>query len=184
MGRRFFASVASIVAAFALFAGLIASGSLAQESGTPVAIEDDVPRPAHIHAGTCEELGDVVYPLTNVASASNTPGTPVASPAADDVPDAPLIASITDVDASLEDLLASEHAINVHASEENIQTYIACGNITGDPTAGELTVELNELNDSGYMGFATLLDLGDGTTEVAVALQQMDVGTPEATPQS
>ena len=184
MGKRLFASAASIVAAFALFAGMLASGSLAQESGTPVAIEDDVPRPVHIHAGTCEELGDVVYPLTNLTGATTLPGTPEASPVAEGVPDAPVYESITEVDASLEDLLASEHAINVHASEENIQTYIACGNITGDPVAGELTIELNELNDSGFMGYATIMDHGDGTTEVTVALQHTDMGTPEATPES
>lgn len=184
MGKRLFATAASIVAAFALFAGMLASGSLAQEGGTPVAIEEDVPRPAHIHAGTCEELGDVVYPLTPLTTAATIPGTPVASPIVEDVPVAPVYESITDIEASLEDLLESEHAINVHASEENIQTYIACGNITGDPTAGELTIELTELNDSGFTGFATIMDHGDGTTEVTVALQHTDMGTPVATPES
>ena len=32
--------------------------------------------PAHIHSGTCAELGDVVYPLTDVSADA---GTPVAS---------------------------------------------------------------------------------------------------------
>ncbi len=38
-----------------------------------------VAHPAHIHAGTCAELGDVVYPLTDVSADA---GTPEASPVA------------------------------------------------------------------------------------------------------
>jgi hypothetical protein len=33
--------------------------------------------------------------------------------------------SLTVVDASLEDILGAEHAINFHESEENIENYIA-----------------------------------------------------------
>lgn len=65
------------------------------------------PQPAHIHSGTCAELGDVVHPLTNVEGGS----------------------SETDVAASLEDLQGSNFAINVHMSEADIGTYVACGDI-------------------------------------------------------
>jgi hypothetical protein len=45
---------------------MVVPASLAQtpESGTGM----EGPHPAHIHAGTCAELGDVVKPLTDVAS--------------------------------------------------------------------------------------------------------------------
>jgi hypothetical protein len=65
------------------------------------------PQPAHIHSGTCAELGDVVYPLTNVEGGS----------------------SETDVAASLEDLQGGDFAVNVHMSEADIGTYVACGDI-------------------------------------------------------
>ncbi len=66
------------------------------------------PQPAHIHSGTCAELGDVVYPLTNVEGGS----------------------SESEVAASIEDLQAGEFAINVHQSEADIGTYTACGEIS------------------------------------------------------
>ena len=59
--------------------------------------------------------------------------------------------------------LAAEHAINVHESDENIQNYIACGELTGTPTEGLLQIQLSEQNDSGYQGMAALQDNGDGT---------------------
>ncbi len=67
----------------------------------------DTPQPAHIHSGTCAELGDVVHPLTNVEGG----------------------ASETMVAAPLADLQTGDFAINVHESEEAIQNYVACGEI-------------------------------------------------------
>ena len=54
----------------------------------------------------------------------------------------PVHVSETTVDVSLDDLLASPHAINVHESEENVETYIACGNITGTPEGRNLSVPM------------------------------------------
>ena len=189
MSRRILTSMASIGAIFALVAGIVVSGSLAgaQVSGTPIA-EDDVPRPAHIHAGTCEELGDIVFPLDPLTGVT-IQGSPVASPIVED-PASPevvqgevVIESITEVDASLEDILGGEHAINVHASQENIDVYIACGNITGEPTDGMLRIDVNELNDSGFAGFAVLESNDDNTTTVTVTLRDLSVPI-EATPSS
>jgi hypothetical protein len=69
--------------------------------------QPDVPQPAHIHAGTCEELGEVVHPLTNVEDGS----------------------SETTVDVSIDELQDGEFAINAHESEQNIANYVACGPI-------------------------------------------------------
>jgi hypothetical protein len=66
------------------------------------------PQPAHIHSGTCPDVGDVVHPLTNVENGS----------------------SETEVAASLEELQAGEFAVNVHQSEADIGTYVACGDIS------------------------------------------------------
>lgn len=173
--RRTFLSVGAIgIAASAI--GL--RTALAHEA-TPTA-GGEVAHPAHIHSGTCEELGDVVFPLNDVA-APEAGATPAASPAAADGGEV-VAESTTDVEASLDDILAAEHAINVHESAENIGNYIACGNVTGTPTDGMLRIELEELNDSGYTGEAHLLDNGDGTTTVTVTLMMAGdaAGTPAA----
>ncbi|HEV2073015.1 MAG TPA: cupredoxin family copper-binding protein, partial [Thermomicrobiales bacterium] len=111
---------------------------------------------------------------------------PAASPVAGSAGDV-VAESTTEVDASFEELLASEeYAINVHESAENIGNYIACGNPTGPATDGELHIDLEELNDSGYTGQAHLVDNGDGTTTVTVTLMTMGTGagTPAASGQS
>lgn len=146
--------------------------------------------PAHIHSGTCEELGDVAFPLGDVApigadaTPASTPDTMAASPEAgiDGPSDATDVVaeSTTEVEATLDDILATEHAINVHESAENIESYVACGDLTGPATEGELLVEVQQLNDSGISGEANLVDNGDGTTTVTVTLTQSGdtAGTP------
>ena len=188
MRKRLFAPMAFLVTVFVLIAGLI--GSTAAQDATPAEGEDlaaGTAHPAHIHMGSCgDTLGDVVYPLNDVALPGRTLATPGATPEAAMVstPATSLVASsTTTVDVSIDDLLASEHAINVHESMENIGNYIACGNITGTPDAGVLDIELEELNDSGYTGQATLVD-HDGSTTVTITIQETDAGTPEATPAS
>ncbi len=144
--------------------------SVAQEA-TPAT---GAAHPAHIHTGTCDTLGDVVFPLNDVASADMV-ATPVAG-------ESGMVAeSTTTVEVALDDILAAEHAINVHESAENIGNYIACGDVAGTATDGMLMIELLELNASGYMGQAMLMDNGDGTTDVTIML--MDSGmmaTPAA----
>jgi hypothetical protein len=139
--------------------------------------------PAHIHSGTCAELGDVVFPLSDVTMDMGTPeaspmagedmGTPVSDMAMGS-PEAGMdaLTSETIVQAALSDILGAPHAINVHESAENIANYIACGDVTGEATGEELSVELTPLNDSGYSGSAMLRDNGDGTTTVKIMLMQ------------
>jgi hypothetical protein len=153
---------------------LLGSSGLAQEA-TPegMAGTGDGPHPAHIHSGSCgEELGDVVVPLTDVAERT---GEAMGSGTGHAVK-----GSHTQAEMSLDDILASPHAINVHLSAEEIGTYIACGNLSGvvfeDPDDGErmLIIGLGELNDSGHAGIAWLSEDDDGTTEVAVNLIEPD----------
>jgi plastocyanin len=175
MAKRIFAPAAFLFVAFALFASTF-GGATAQDS-TPAADDDSVARPAHIHSGTCDTLGDVVFPLNDVASADAA-----AMPAAGNHEHAAQNESTVDV--SLDDLLAAEHAINIHESAENIGTYIACGDIAGTVTDGALEIELRELNGSGYAGKATLADGGDGTTTVTIMLMHGDAATPAASPEA
>lgn len=199
MGKRWSVPAALIVAALMLAAGLTLSGRsiVAQDMAASPTVGEEA-HPAHIHLGTCDELGEVVYPLADVAPVDGS-ATPmagmdatemeemVASPTTGEEEYEVVAWSETDVEAGLDEIIAGGHAINVHESMTNIQNYIACGDITGTPTDGELVIELEELNGSGYEGEATLTDNGDGTTTVTVELYESDEdtsGAPEATPTS
>ena len=196
MRQRF--SLHGFVALTFLFAAgfaLAPSASIAQDA-TPSVMQGTHQHPAHIHTGTCETLGDVVFPLNDL-TAPDMMGTPMAGMEATPMMgmtstpmagmDQVVARSTTSVEASLEDILAAEHAINVHLSAEEIEVYIACGDITGTADGGQLQIELQELNESGFHGIAILMDAGDGTTTVDAMLMQSEggmMGTPEATPTS
>lgn len=212
MAKRAFALV---IAAFIFTLGLVASGPALSAQGpvaTPADQEGpavEAAHPAHIHEGSCPEPGDVVFPLNDLTplgidvapevGTDPTPvgmsGTPVSMEVVSDATPVmeeatgvnPAVAesTTTDVAASLDEILGDEHAINVHESPENIENYIACGDITGTSTDGELQIVLEEVNNSGYIGEAHLFDNGDGTTTVTVTLMLSDfdtTGTPEVTP--
>ena len=193
MSRRWFVPTAIFAAVLmvAMSAVLGARSITAQDTASPEASPSAMaPHPAHIHLGTCDTLGEVVFPLPDVAAPSMD-GSPVAdaSPTAADSLASPtagmgeVVAESTteNIGASLADIVAGGHAINVHESVENIGNYIACGDIVGDATGTELTIALEELNDSGVMGQATLTDNGDGTTTVVVELMKVDdMATPTA----
>jgi hypothetical protein len=80
-----------------------------EEERTLVVVEVDAAghadMPAHIHPGTCDELvPQPRYPLANVVDGRST----------------------TEVNASLDDLLAGDVALNLHASNQEMQLYTAC----------------------------------------------------------
>ena len=157
------------VVAFAALA-LLAPVSLAQ---TPVADTAAEAHPAHIHSGTCDQLGDVVYPLADVVTQTGEEmgaagGHPVK------------VSEVNRVDVPLQEILDGGHAINVHLSAEEIGTYIACGDIGGvvhereNGEGTEIVIALAELNDSGHVGIAWLGDDGEGGTNVIVSLIEPD----------
>ncbi len=189
MVKRLFAPDTLVLAILVLALGFTVSSAGASAQGTPAAPRDQEaigPYPVHIHAGSCDELGDIVFPLnplTRVSADVPPGGTPVeAIPTAEVALDAtPADAATTDettvvagsstiVEASLEDILAEQHAINAHQSPENLEDYIACGDLPSEATDGEVRIELQEVNNSGYTGFAHLQDNEDGTTTVTVGL--------------
>ena len=98
----------------------------------------------HIHSGQCgDTLGGVVHPLTSFVDGAGV--------------------SLTTVDAMLSSLRNGDFAINSHKKGEP-GVYTSCGNI---PTAAEsVTIALNELNDSGQSGWATLTARGAQTEVV------------------
>ena len=176
----------------------VAAGALLLGGFSPTSAEDEEAYPAHIHAGTCEELGEVVFPLTNVSEMGMMEGMMSGTPQADDAamemsePTGAETAfgietSYTLVDASLEEIVEGGHAINLHESKENIENYIACGDIGGRietgpgmDEGGTLVVGLGELNDSGYAGIAVLEGKGDQTEVVIYLAEGLTGGTGAA----
>jgi len=127
------------------------------------AVQADPPHPAHIHNGLCPKPGDIAQPLNDLVIGTDQP-VGVASAF-------PVEVSVGTVPMSLNDILASEHSINVHQSADAMDKYIACGDIGGHMLGDNaLAIGLNELNGSGHRGVAWLQDNGDGSTSVNVFL--------------
>jgi hypothetical protein len=65
--------------------------------------------PAHIHAGTCEKINaQPEWPLTSVTNGTSTS----------------VVKGVT-----IDQMLKTPYAINVHKSTSDLATYVACGNI-------------------------------------------------------
>jgi plastocyanin len=160
------------------FAAMAALTALVFLAPAMAAQDDDAPHPAHIHAGTCAELGDVVYPLTDVAVAEGESSGPESA--------LPVKVSETVVDAPLQEIIDGGHAINVHLSADEIGTYIACGDIGGVVNTGEndsdqeLIIGLGELSDSGHSGVAWLGADGDQTHVAIMLLEPSEMASAGA----
>lgn len=102
----------------------LAEQNESSESGTAVLTEKDgkvmvtlnltgapstTPQPAHIHAGSCPDVGAVAYPLTDAVNG----------------------VSETTLDVSLADLAGKQPlGINVHKSAAQLKVYVACGDLS------------------------------------------------------
>jgi plastocyanin len=153
---------------------LVLLGGLFLVSSRTLGQEASPARPSHIHDGDCDELGQIIQPLTAltvpVGQVSGNEDAVVAE------------AAFTVIPLSLDELLATDHALKVHLSKEQIQIYLACGDIGGTVDAnGALIVGMKELDNSGYTGIAYLAPAGDGGTSVSVLIAKvLPGGTPEA----
>src|SRR5688572_23002481 len=144
---------------------LTASGGQAQDASPE--------RPSHIHEGSCDELGAVIQPLTFL----NVPSGPVAGSSGAVVAEA----AFTSIPQTLDELLAADHSLKVHLSREQIEIYLACGDIGGALDAdGALIVGMKELDGSGYTGIAYLVPAANGTTSISVMIAQVLPGAPGA----
>jgi plastocyanin len=134
-------------------------------------------RLAHIHAGTCEELGIVVYSFPDIRTYQIEEGEEGGVGAIE------LITGTTDT--ALGDLFGEPFSIHVHESAQNKQRYIACSDIGGQPAAPwtveeGLTLRANEQQDSGFSGFTTLRPTSSGGTQVTMALAASAAATEAA----
>lgn len=68
-----------------------------------------IPQPAHIHVGSCPDVKDVAYSLTDVVDGK----------------------SVTTLDVTMAQLAAQKPlGLNVHKSADEATMYVACGNLT------------------------------------------------------
>lgn len=152
-------------------AALAALTLLSVTTGAAMAQDASPPRPSHIHVGDCDELGEVIKPLNSLT---------VPTGAVLGNSDAVVAeAAFTTIDIPLDDLVATDHALKVHLSAEQIQTYLVCGDIGGALDAdGALIVGLKELDDSGYTGIAYLVPGAGNTTRISVMIAKVNAGAP------
>jgi hypothetical protein len=174
--------------------GAILVGGMAIGGSTLVLAQDEEAavtpsHPAHIHAGDCATLDpNPAAPLNNVEPRLNDTD----AEGEDDDPNEPqgtltattvLYSDSEDVELAFDDVLAESHSINVHLSDEEIDTYIACGEIGGVVVDDTLVIALHSQNDSGYTGIAILEKDDDGNVDVEVYLAEpgeMSDATPVA----
>ena len=126
----------------------------------------ETPRLAHIHAGTCDELGIVVYSFAD-------PQSYLIEPASENRGPTEVLVGTAGV--ALPDLFTEPFSIHVHQDAQNKQNYIACADIGGQPEApwteaDGLVLELAEHPGSGMAGFASLRPAADGGTDVSLFL--------------
>jgi hypothetical protein len=157
----------------ALLMGMLFVGGspVGAQEGTPLAspVAATAGHPAHIHEGTCDTLDPApAYPLEDVRLPEDEGATP--APMGRMAQRHEVETSSTVVPVPLDDLLAAPHAINVHQSAEQIDVYMACGEIAGVvrphlriSAPGALVIPLREQSDSGYAGMAWLQPNGDET---------------------
>jgi plastocyanin len=134
-------------------------------------------RLAHIHAGTCEELGIVVYSFPNLETFRLDEDEEAGVGAIE------LITGTTQT--PLSGLFGEPFSVHVHESAQTKQTYIACSDIGGRPDdpwseSDGLTLRAVEQNGSGYSGFTTLRPTADGGTQVTMAIAASSASTEAA----
>jgi hypothetical protein len=175
-------SVGAFVAMLALLLSAIVVGAQSSTPAATSALTGAVSMPAHIHTGTCAQLGDIAYPLSNVGipATAGTPttgggtpivgGTPMTGGNAQGGQPLPVYMSVTKLNASIAQILQGPHALNVHKSQQAIQTYVACGDVGGVQFGDTLAFGLHALNGSGLTGIALLSGNPNGGTNVVVYL--------------
>ncbi len=150
----------------------LGAGALAQDASASPDIQGQggaaaTAHPLHIHSGTCDQLGDVVFPLGEISTDLMVDGSPAGDDSVGSATNEDVELNVTTVAATIDELTSSDHAINIHRSEQAMDEYIACGDIGGTRFNGDsLVIRLNPLNDSGYVGFALLKEAEDGNTTV------------------
>jgi plastocyanin len=144
----------------------VSSDENAVGNETPQANGGEPQHLAHIHAGTCDQLGIVVYSLSNIQS--------IVLPTGDDgAEQVEMIAGTANV--ALTDLFKEPFSVHIHESEQNKQNYVGCAEIGTQPAAPwspeqGLVLDVVEQAESGHHGIASLRPDTGGATTVTLLL--------------
>jgi hypothetical protein len=149
----------SLLGIILLAVGAFATPAMAQDPAATFA--------AHIHAGTCDALGDIVAPLTALTvPTGERAGARTATSAA---------SSYTTVAGALDALLAAPHAIDVHRGADDLS--VACGEIGGVRDGnGALSVGLRPVNSSGFSGIAYLGPVAGNPSQTGISTFLAETG--------
>jgi len=150
------------------------------DTGVGGLIQPGEPLPARIFAGRCGALSaEPAFQLIDVGSVEGVEDNEAPSGALTAIP---AEFSTTVVNATLDTLLETEHAIDIRVVANDPATSIACGDIGGPVEAGatgdELAVGLQERGQSAYAGIAWLQSETDRTLVRVFLARGLDEGAP------
>ncbi len=167
-----------LVASMALAGAVLDGGARAQDATREAGFDPTARFPAHIHAGGCDNLGAIAFPLGEAGyglpipdepAMAATPG-PVAAVVGGQGRFNAAAVGVSLVAATLDELVDAGHAIDVHNAADGLEaeTRIVCGEVGGFLAGGDLVFGLHEQNASNYGGIAWLHENPDGTTTVSI----------------
>jgi peroxiredoxin len=151
------------------------AGIVAAPPATVLADEDGERRfRAYVFEGTCETVKSKPVADLGELETGHEAGPAMAVEAGAD-PDVAW-GSEGQVDATLDELRASEHVVAVREERDGAHPIVACGDVSGDGDA--LYLELKAFGDTGVEGRARLerQTRVEETTQVAVGLWEVDAG--------
>jgi hypothetical protein len=178
--------IATVFLLAILFASTAGSGAAQEATADATPGGPTEGYPVAIHEGSCDE------PMTEPAWEI---GNAVAVGVDQDEPDVigsaltrTIAATSSELDFSLDSANETDYVIAIHASPEDQETVVACGQVTGIRAEGKLVVALAPVGESEVTGIAIfdedtggLLDLGEDQTQVTVYIVVPSDGD-EATP--
>lgn len=160
-------------------------------AGTVVTAQDPAGRPgnpAYLQGGTCADPGAVIAALAIIGSGGDDAAatSAVRIPEVTETPDpltaaVPASVSVTEVETSLDDLLAAPLIVRIAESAGAPDRDAACGVVAGKPDAdGNVYVALSERNSSDLTGIAWLQEDGSRTTVTLFMIPTTADPTPGA----
>lgn len=137
------------------------------------------PLAAQIHRGTCGKLTEpAAFQLIDIAPLGEGAETTGQEPPVGSALAIPARYSTTVIDATLNELIAGDHAVDVRIEAGDEATTVVCGAIGGrlggQISGTELAIGLREENGSGYGGIAWLRQDGERTVVEVFVAQGLD----------
>lgn len=138
-------------------------------------------KPALLQDGDCGTLGGAAFTLIGVGAEEDADGLPIEPPAAiGPVSASELTTSTSTVAVTVDEIVTGGHAIVVYASDEEMDTPIACGAVGGIQLGDDFVVGLDPVGDEGQSGIALLRTVGTEATVTIILTEGSDHGHDEA----